>query len=61
MTPIRQPITELKMAAASFPPTALVKMTADDTGGGMQPTVINLMKVNQMHKYNISGSCHKNI
>lgn len=43
MTPIREPITELKMAAASFPPAALVRMTADDTGGGMQPTVINLM------------------
>jgi hypothetical protein len=25
----------LKMAAASFPPAAVVRMTADDTGGGM--------------------------
>lgn len=40
--PIRHPNTELKIAAASFPPTALVRMTADDTGGGMQPTVTNL-------------------
>lgn len=58
MTPIREPITELKMAAASFPPAALVRMTADDTGGGMQPTVINLMEMEQMHKHNISGSYH---
>ena len=56
MIPIRQPITELKTAAASFPPAALVRMTADDTGGGMQPTVINLMEIDQMHKYNSSGS-----
>jgi hypothetical protein len=42
--PIRHPNTELKTAAASFPPTALVRMTADDSGGGMQPTVINLTK-----------------
>jgi hypothetical protein len=46
--PIRHPNTELKTAAASFPPTAFVRMTADDTGGGMQPTVINLMAVNKM-------------
>lgn len=46
--PIRQPSTELKTAAASFPPTVLVRMTADDTGGGMQPTVINLMTVDKM-------------
>lgn len=26
----------------SFPPTALVRMTAEDTGGGMHPTVCNL-------------------
>jgi len=58
MTPIRQPITEFKTAAASFPPAALVRMTADDTGGGMQPTVINLMEIDEMHKHNISGSCH---
>ena len=36
------PKAELKMAAASFPPTALVSMTADETGGGMQPTTCNL-------------------
>jgi len=58
MTPIREPITELKTAAASFPPAALVRMTADDTGGGMQPTVINLTEINQMLKHNISGSYH---
>jgi hypothetical protein len=44
MIPIRHPNTELKTAVASFPPTALVRITADDTGGGMQPTVINLSK-----------------
>jgi len=58
ITPIRLPITELKTAAASFPPAALVRMTADETGGGMQPTVINLMEIDQMYKHNISGSCH---
>ena len=26
----------------SFPPTALVSMTADDTGGGIQPTTWSL-------------------
>lgn len=32
------PRAELKMAPASFPPTALVRMTAEETGGGIQPT-----------------------
>jgi len=58
MTPIRHPITELKTAAASFPPAALVRMTADETGGGMQPTVMNLMEIDQKDKHNVSGSCH---
>lgn len=39
--PRKLPKAELKMAAASFPPTALVSMTADETGGGIQPTVCN--------------------
>lgn len=41
-TPKKLPRMELKTAAASFPPTALVNITADDTGGGMQLRVINL-------------------
>ena len=57
--PIKLPAAELKIAAAydiimtqyktvintSLPPTALVKITADDTGGGMHPTTCNLMGV----------------
>ena len=35
-------MTELNTAAASFPPTALVRITAEETGGGMQLTVVNL-------------------
>jgi hypothetical protein len=50
MIPTRHPNTELKIAAASFPPTALVRMTADDTGGGMQPTVISLSEVKKKKK-----------
>lgn len=38
MIPRKLPKAELNIAAASFPPTALVRMTADETGGGMQPT-----------------------
>lgn len=40
--PKKLPTAELKIAAASFPPTDLVNITAEDTGGGMHPTVINL-------------------
>ena len=36
------PRAELKMAPASFPPTALVRMTAEETGGGIHPTTCNL-------------------
>ena len=36
------PKAELNMAAASLPPTAFVKMTAEETGGGIQPTTCNL-------------------
>lgn len=36
--PRRLPTVELKMAAASLPPTTEVRMTALDTGGGMQAT-----------------------
>lgn len=39
------PKAELKIAAASFPPIDLVRITADDTGGGMQPTITNLKKI----------------
>jgi len=38
------PSAELKMAAASLPPTALVRMTAEETGGGMQPTTWSLRR-----------------
>lgn len=41
-TPNRDPTTLLKMAAASFPPADLVRITAEDTGGGIQLTVISL-------------------
>ncbi len=37
------PKAELNTAAASLPPTALVRMTADDTGGGMHPTTWRLV------------------
>jgi len=36
--PRKLPNAELKIAAASLPPTAFVNITADDTGGGIQPT-----------------------
>ena len=38
--PIKEPKAELKMAAASLPPTAFVKITAEDTGGGIQETTV---------------------
>ena len=40
--PKKLPKAELKIAAASFPPMALAIITADETGGGMQPTTCNL-------------------
>lgn len=40
--PKKLPTTEINMAEASLPPTAFVKITAEDTGGGMQLTVANL-------------------
>lgn len=40
--PRKLPSAELKMAAASLPPAALVNMTAEETGGGMQPTINSL-------------------
>ena len=30
------------VCVTSLPPTALVRITAEETGGGMQPTVCNL-------------------
>uniref|UniRef100_A0A2D4LHR3 Uncharacterized protein n=1 Tax=Micrurus spixii TaxID=129469 RepID=A0A2D4LHR3_9SAUR len=42
--PKKLPKAELNIAAASFPPTALVKITAEDTGGGIQPTVCKPFK-----------------
>lgn len=44
MTPNKDPMTELKRAAASFPPAARVKITAEETGGGIQPTVMSLKR-----------------
>ena len=38
--PINEPNAELKIAAASLPPTAFVKITADDTGGGIHETTV---------------------
>ena len=35
------------MAAASLPPTALVSMTAEETGGGIQPTTCNLVQLGE--------------
>lgn len=40
--PKKLPTTDINMAEASLPPTAFVKITAEDTGGGMQLTVANL-------------------
>ncbi len=42
-TPIMLPRAELKTAAASLPPEALVTMTAEETGGGMQLRVTRLL------------------
>ena len=39
--PINDPKAELKIAAASLPPTAFVKITAEETGGGIQETTVN--------------------
>ena len=57
MIPKKLPIAELKIAAAcnkyvtiadeatptSFPPTDFVRMTADETGGGIHPTTCKLL------------------
>lgn len=40
--PKKLPKIELKIAAVSLPCAALVKITALETGGGIQATVINL-------------------
>ncbi len=40
-TPSTLPSAELNTAAASFPPTARVRMTAEETGGGMHDKVVN--------------------
>ena len=42
MMPRKLPRTELNTAVASLPPIALVRMIAEETGGGMQLTVISL-------------------
>ena len=44
--PRKLPNAELKIAAASLPPTVLVKMTADETGGGKQANTCNLQYMN---------------
>ena len=38
--PVNEPKAELKLAAASFPPADFVRMTADETGGGMHETTV---------------------
>ena len=38
--PMNEPKAELKMAAASLPPADLVRITADETGGGMHDTTV---------------------
>lgn len=63
MTPRMLPKAELKIAAASFPPTALVKITADETGGGMQLSVSILINKNNNNtkttgKSSFFPSCH---
>lgn len=40
--PRKLPRAELKIAPASLPPTAFVKITAVETGGGITLTVIKL-------------------
>jgi len=40
--PRKLPNAELKMAPASFPPTARVRITAEDTGGGMHAMTCSL-------------------
>lgn len=42
MIPRKLPTIELKMAAVSLPFAARVNITAEDTGGGIHATVINL-------------------
>jgi hypothetical protein len=49
--PKKLPKAELNTAAASLPPTALVKITADDTGGGIQLKVKNLKHKKLYKKY----------
>lgn len=44
MIPRRLPRAELKIAAASFPPIDLVRITAEETDGGMHPTITNLKR-----------------
>lgn len=36
-------IVDIKDGITSLPPDALVRITADETGGGMQLTTINLL------------------
>ena len=38
--PMKLPNAELKIAAASFPPTAFVSITAEETGGGMHERTV---------------------
>lgn len=38
-------MNKTKASPTSLPPTALVRMTAEETGGGMQPTTCKLMGV----------------
>ncbi len=45
----------------SFPPTALVRMTAEETGGGIQATVCNLKIVNNNTITFVSHSMYREV
>ena len=48
------PKAELKTAAASLPPVAWVRMTAEETGGGRQLSVTNLTQQVKHTEININ-------
>ena len=67
--PRKLPNAELKIAAASFPPIALVIITADETGGGIHPTMripfksqeFMLVKSNRFTKIYINAGMIQNV
>lgn len=56
MIPKKLPSTELKIAAVSLPFAALVKITALETGGGIQATVIKLKVINTLTVFPFKSS-----